>query len=189
MDTRTGLGEKIRRLRTQAGWSLRDLAHRSRVDFGTLSRIETGKFVGHVTTHQKIGQALGLSLGELYRETRLVPEASDMPTPMHASEAERFTYDQNASAVLLANQVLEKRMLPQLILLQPGGQTHQEQGKAGSEQWLFVLEGEIEVRIGEQVYPLTPNGTLYFNAAIPHQLRNPGTMAARCISVTTPVAL
>jgi mannose-6-phosphate isomerase-like protein (cupin superfamily) len=189
MDTRTGLGEKIRRLRTQAGWSLRELARRSQIDFGTLHRLETGKFVGHVTTHQKIGQALGLSLGELYRETRLVPEPSETPTPMQASEAERFTYDHNASAVLLANQVLEKRMLPQLILLQPGGQTHQEQGKAGSEKWLFVLEGEVEVRIGDRTYPLTPNGTLYFNAATPHQLRNPGATAARCISVTTPVAL
>ncbi len=185
------LGEKIRSLRAKTDWSLRDLAERSGVGFATLSRIETGKLQGNITTYQKIAGAFGISLTDLCRDTTFGSGAASDPTPVtaHAKEAETFTYDQNASVILLTKQVLDKKMMPQLILLQPSGKTHVEQSKPGSEKWIFVLQGMVEVKAGERSYPLSADGTLYFDASIPHQLSNMGNELARCISVTTPVGL
>ena len=38
----------------------------------------------------------------------------------------------------------------------------------------YVLEGELEVTIGDEVFHLRPGESLGFDSAIPHVLRNPG---------------
>lgn len=183
------LGAKIRVLRKQAGFTLDALAKKSGLALGTLSRIENGKAPGNtLATHQKLCQAFGIPLKDLYADLPL-QDADGTPILPGSPAAETFVYDEKASAILLATQVLQKNMLPQLLVLQPGGRTHLEQTKPGCEKWLFVLEGSLEVQVGEQQHRLSRHGTLYFKASIPHQVRNAGKIVAKCISVTSPVGL
>ena len=111
------------------------------------------------------------------------------PLSPTSEDVETFTYDGKATAILLARQVMDKHMLPQLLILEPGGQTHLEQNRVGCEKWLCVLEGVLDVQVGEQRYQLSRYGTLYFKASLSHQLSNPGKTTAKCISVTSPVGL
>lgn len=182
------LGEKIRRLRKQAGLTLDALAQKSGLGLGTVSRIENGKTGSNLSTHLKLCEALGLPLAELYQDVQLPREEAAALSPT-SEEAEIFAYDAKAQAILLAKHVLQKNMLPQLVVLQPGGKTHLERSRPGCEKWLFVLEGELDVQVGEQRYQLKRYGTLYFKASLPHQLRNRGKGVAKCISVTSPVGL
>lgn len=182
------IGHKIKTLRKQAGWTLQELSKKSGLALGTLSRIEQGKAGNTLTTHQKLAEAFGMSLPDLYKDVPLGNGDTEPIAPTSA-EVETFVYDEKASAILLAKQVLQKNMLPQLLVLQPGGRTHQEQNRPGCEKWLFVLEGEIEVAVGERRYRLKKHGTLYFKASAPHQLSNAGKVTAKCISVTSPVGL
>lgn len=182
------LGEKVRTLRKQAKWSLRELAQKSGVAVGTLSHIETGKFGGQITTHQKIAQSFGIGLPELYREVKSLEEETAPLTPT-SEDVETFAYDENAHAILLARHVLDKTMLPQLIVLQPGGKTHLETNKPGCEKFLCVMEGTVEAQVGERRSRLERYGTLYFKASVPHRLSNPDTVVAKVLSVTSPVGL
>lgn len=182
------LGQKIHSLRKQAGFTLEDLAAKSGLALATLSRIEHGKAGSNVKTHLKLCDALGISLTELYQGVPMLGGETE-PLEPTSEQAETFIYDEKASAILLARQVLQKNMMPQLITLQPGGSTHRELQRPGTEKWLFVLEGAVEVKVGEQHFELKRYGTLYFKASQPHQLRNPGKAAAKCISVTSPVGL
>jgi len=182
------LGQRIRHLRKQAGWNLEALAQKSGLALGTLSRLENGKAGANIKTHLKLCEALGISLAELYKEVPLFAGEAGPLAPT-SEEAETFVYDEKASAILLARQVLQKNMLPQLLVLQPGGKTHLERTKPGCEKWLFVLEGAVDVQVGEQRHRLSRYGTLYFKASNPHQLSNPGKVVAKCISVTSPVGL
>ena len=182
------LGQRIRHLRKQAGWNLEALAQKSGLALGTLSRLENGKAGANIKTHLKLCEALGISLAELYKEVPLFAGEAGPLAPT-SEEAETFVYDEKASAILLARQVLQKNMLPQLLVLQPGGKTHLERTKPGCEKWLFVLEGVIAVQIGEHHHRLSRYGTLYFKASSPHQLSNPSKVVAKCISVTSPVGL
>lgn len=186
------IGQKIHQLRKQANLGLKELAQKSGVGLGTLSRIEndkTGPTGNKLETHRKICEALGITLPALYGDTLETPEHPGTVAETAPEAVETFTYDEKAASILLANGVLRKNMLPQLLVLQPGGATHVEQTRAGCEKWLFVLEGVVEVQVGEQAYPLKPHGTLYFQASLPHHLRNPGTTVAKCLSVTSPVGL
>lgn len=180
------IGGRIRTLRKERRLSLERLAGKSGVALATLSRIENGKGSGTFKTHQRIAEAFGLSLPELYRDLR--PQDHDaVMMDTQAEEVETFTYDEKASAVLLAKQLSGKQMLPQLILLQPAGKTTLEQYLAGTERWVFCLEGEVSVVVGSASYRLAAEGTLYFKASLPHHFENPGQTAARLLSVTSPI--
>lgn len=185
----TELGQKIRALRKQAGWNLEELSRRSGVALGTLSKLENGKAGSNVKTHQKLCEAFGMSLADLYRGLPALGGGETAPLSPTSEDVETFTYDGKATAILLARQVMDKHMLPQLLILEPGGQTHLEQNRVGCEKWLCVLEGALDVQVGEQRYRLSRYGTLYFKASRSHQLSNPGKTTAKCISVTSPVGL
>lgn len=182
------LGARIRFLRKDLGFTLEQLSQKSGVALATLSRLENGKGQGTFRTHQRIADAFGLPLPELYRNLQeQVPEAHLIEPG--GEEAESFTYDDKASAVLLARPVPRRQMLPQMILLKPGGKTSLEQYPAGTERWLLGLEGAVEVAVGEKAYRVPQGGTLYFKASLPHRLENKETTTARVISVTSPASL
>ncbi len=184
----TEIGGRIRTLRKDLGFTLEQLSQKSGVALATLSRLENGKGQGTFRTHLRIAEAFGLPLPELYRNLQEPEQEVHLIEP-GAGEAESFTYDDKASAVLLARQVSRKQMLPQMILLEPGGKTALEQYAPGTERWLFGLEGTVAAAVGEKEYRIPQGGTLYFRASLPHRLQNKETVTARIISVTSPAAL
>lgn len=182
------LGGRIRALRKERGLSLEQLAEKSGAALATLSRIENGKGSGTFRTHQRIAEALDVPLPEFYRNLEQ-PELEAVAIHPESEEVETFTYDEKASSVLLTKQVSSKQMLPQLIILEPGGRTALEQYRRGTERWLFGLDGTVEATVGEKKFQITKGGTLYLKASHPHQFHNMGSSTARLISVTSPTAL
>lgn len=182
------IGSRIRALRKERKLSLEQLAKRSGVALATLSRMENDKGGGTFRTHQKIAEALGIPIVELYRGLE-EPEPEAVLRPARGEEPETFTYNEKASAVLLTSQVSAKQMLPQLIVLQPNGKTALEQCRRGTERWLFGLEGTVEATVGPKSYRIKRGDTLYFKASLPHQIVNAAPSVAKVISVTTPVSL
>lgn len=183
-------GEKVRTLREQHDWSQRDLAKRSQLASGTLSHLETGKFRGDLATHQKLARGLGITLAELYRGVDGLDLGNgSAPLTPTAEDIDTFRYNENAQAVLLAKQIFQKPFLPQLLILQPKGQTHLEQTPSG-DKWVCLIKGQIDVRVGEAHHRLeTPYESIFIKTSEPHQLTNAGEATAECIMVTSPVGV
>lgn len=180
------MGSRMRALRKQRQLSLEQLSAKSGVALATLSRIENGKGPGTFRTHQKLAEAFGLTLPDLYRNLEF--EDSEPALLQSRSEAEIFTYDEKATATLLARQSSTKQMFPQMLFLKPGGKTALEQYSAGTDRWFFGLEGSVAVTVGSKEYRLEAGGTLYFKASLPHRAENRSQRLAKVISVTSPAA-
>ena len=182
------LGEVVRSLRRARRLTLAALATRSGIDQATLSRIETGKMTGTVASHRQIATALGLRLAELYAGLDAGSDAREqVSVQASATGAPVTTYAPGtAQWQVLTTQVLQKKMLPALMVLEPRGHTPQETLPAGTERFLYVLDGEVAVKVREQRHLLKARQTIYFDAHLPHQLLNPTTRPARCLSVLTP---
>lgn len=185
------IGVLMRRLRKAKRLTLAELAKRSGIDQATLSRIETGKMTGTVESHRLIAGALGLRLSQLYAGLEggsAVREAVSLqPAP---AQRQITTYTPGkASAQVLTTQVLQKKMLPALITLEPRGRTVPETFPVGTERFLYVLEGNLAVRVRDQRHHLSTRQTIYFDAHVTHQLLNPAARQARCLSVLTPSAV
>lgn len=55
------IGEKIKKLRVQAGWNQKDLARKAKIDFRQVSRYESGDSTPTIDVLRKIANAFGVS--------------------------------------------------------------------------------------------------------------------------------
>lgn len=182
------IGARIRDLREDKHMTLAELSELSRVQIATLSRMENGKMTGTVESHIRICKALGVELVELYKGLEKEDSQVDIQQ-VKDQKTDVFIHSEKFSYEILTNKVLSKRMMPVLLKIEPKGQSAKEQNQIGSEKFYFVLDGNIEVHVAEQVFNLTRNNTIYFDSSEPHYMINTGTVMARILSVSTPVSL
>ena len=180
------IGQRIKELRAVKRISLTELSKKSGVQLATLSRIENLKMTGTLESHLKIAEILGVSLPELYSGVTTESKAVELKA---AEEPDVFIHSEKSAYEILTGKMLSKRMLPAILRLDVDGKTAPEQNPAGSEKFVFVLEGNIEVVIGDKTYRLAKNNSLYFDASLEHGFINKGKVPAKAICVTTPVAL
>ena len=184
------VGERVRAMRKTQKVTLAELAKRTGIDVATISRIETGKMTGTLESHLKLVNALGGKLTELYAgiEESQAKRLASLQGPAHRSEV--YVHQAGkASLTMLTADVLQKKLMPVLIAIEPGGATQKEEARVGTEKFLYVLDGSLDVHLAEDLHHLSRGSTLYFDASIPHIIRNPGSKPARCLAMTTPPAL
>jgi len=182
------IGKQMKALRKARGMKLIELAQATGIQIASLSRIEHDRMTGTLPSHIKIAEALGVELTELYQDlvkpSKTAPEAVD-----GHSSTETFTFNDKASYEILVANLMAKKMMPVMMRIEAGGASSEEQNRAGSERFLFMLEGTVIAHIDGKKFTLEKNNALYFNAADKHWFENTGTVTARFISVISPVAL
>ncbi len=181
------LGQRIRAVRKEKGVTLIELAAKTGVAQATLSRIETGTMTGTVDSHEKIAEALGVGLADLYasvdkRVGGIAHTGQDKPRKVthHAK---------GVQVELLTQEGTRKKILPLLITLSAGSKTGSETHERGVEKFFFVLDGEARARVEQQDYLLKTGDTLYFDASLPHSLENTASKATRIVCAISPAKI
>jgi len=188
-ETAKSIGARLRRIRKANKVTLVELAKSSGVDIATISRIETGKMTGTLESHVRLANALGVKVTNLYQgieEERTKNAVTQQPV---TQRRDVYVHESGASIALLTTNVMAKKLMPVMITVEPGGQTQREEAKVGTERFVYVLEGQIDVHVEDQVYTLGKGSTLYFDASIVHNFRNTEMRVAKCLSVMTPAKL
>ena len=184
------IGKRLREIRKAKGMSLSALAEKSGVQIATLSRIEHLKMTGSLESHMNIAKALEIDVTHLY--TDIIKEKDkekvDIKTAK-TSGTDMYVHSDKSSSEILTSKVLTKKMMPTLIKMEPEGRTNKEQNQHGSEKFVFVLEGKVDVEVGGECYTVVKNNTLYFDGSIEHVFYNRSKSPAKVLCVTTPVAL
>lgn len=181
------IGNRIRELRQEGGLTLDELSKKSGIALATLSRIENDKMIGTLESHMKISKALGITLPRLY--TGLEDDKREIDIQKKGLRPDVFLHNKNSSSEMLTSKVLDKKMMPIMLKIQPDGITTKEAGKVGTEKFIYVLEGKIEALIANDKFNLTKGDTLYFNASLNHRFKNTGSAEAQCICITSPPSL
>lgn len=184
------IGRILKKLRKSQKLTLIELSKKSGVQVATLSRIENEKMVGTLESHLSIAKALGIDLTKLYKESSDSQDSLE-PIAVETQDArsDQFEHSEKSGYEIMTKKVLNKMMMPVLIRLDAGGETTVEQNALRSEKFIYILEGTIEITVDQKPYILEKGHTLYFNAALPHQMRNKGDRTARILCVGTPVTL
>lgn len=189
-DTARSVGARLRALRKAQKVTLVELAKATNVDIATISRIETGLMTGTLECHIKLANALGAKVTDLYAgiEEARVKDAVTVQDP--SAKGDVYVHEAGKSSLaMLTTEILKKKLMPVLVTIEPGGSTHKEEARVGTEKFIYVLEGSVEAQVGGAVHHLKRGSSLYLDASVPHLLRNPGKAFARCLSVMTPPAL
>ena len=178
------LGTRIRKLRKEKGLTLVEVAEKTGIAQATLSRIETGTMIGTVESHEKVSEVLGIGLAELYSGVdRRYEQISHL-----TKEAERKVvhHGKNTQIELLTSESSKKKITPLLITLQPGASTSNEQNERGVEKFLYLLDGEIKVKVDREEYHLKAGETLYFDASLSHHITNEKQKPVRILAAVSP---
>lgn len=181
------IGDKLQEIRKSQKITLTELSDKSGVQLATLSRIENKKMTGTIESHIAIAKALGIEIVDLYKS--VTHENKKIEISKAADASEIFTHNEKSSFEILTKNILNKQMMPTLIRIEQGGSTQQEQGAANSEKFIFVLDGALEALIDNKTFPLKKNDSLYFDASLPHLIKNISKDTAKLLCVATPVAL
>ncbi len=182
-----GLGARIKSLRRESKMTLVEIAKKTGVDQATLSRIENGHMTGTLNSHMKIAQTLGLSLPELYQD--VIKKHSDLADQKTKQRLETFSHSSGAIAELLTSGVLQKKMMPILLKIKGKGHTETEEYPFGTERFVYVLKGSVNVHVGTEARLVSAGESFYFSAAHPHHFQNPNKTEIQCLSVMTPASL
>lgn len=182
-----GLGKRIKTLRKTRKLTLVEVAKSTGIDQATLSRIENGVMTGTVNSHMKIAEVLGLSLPDLYKD--VLAKESETKDKAAREKLETFSNSTGAVAELLTTGILQKKMMPVILKIRPGGRTAMEEFTAGSERFIYVLKGTLELAAEKKTQAFKTGESLYFNGALPHHFRNPGKSESHILSILTPTSL
>jgi len=181
------IGKRIEAIRKSKKMKLTEIAEATGIQMATLSRIENMKMTGTLESHIKIAKALGVDVTEIYKD--IEKENAIVEFQNNRNTADVFTHSDSAFSEILTKNMLDKKMMPVLIRIEPGGKTNIEQNRPGSEKFIFLLEGIIEINVNDKKYSLTKHSTMYFDAALPHTFINTGKSNAKVLCVSTPVTL
>ena len=103
---------------------------------------------GTLDSHMNIAKALDVDITQLY--TGIIKEEDKVDLKTSKSSTEMFVHSDKSSYEILTSNILSKKMMPILLKIEPDGKTNQEQNQAGTEKFIFVLDGKIEVEISDE---------------------------------------
>jgi len=187
------LGEKIITLRTAHHLSQQDLADRCGCDVSTIKGLEDGDLPASLAPLIKITRALGVRLGTLMDDDEDLGPAfidSDQMEEVARLKSLETTSGGDLSYFSLAAGRPSRHMDPFVITITPSGETNHELVGHEGEEWLYGLEGEVEIAYGkeENLYVLHPGESIYYDSIVPHQVRAHNGQDAKFLAVVyTPI--
>jgi transcriptional regulator with XRE-family HTH domain len=160
--------KRIRRMRIERQLTQQEVADKMGVTKGYISRIENSETAPPVGTLISLAQTLGVEFNAFFD----VEESEIMATLTPADERPHIAREKSSKIKFahLAMKFPNRFMEPYLISILEGGRLSQKVQHKGQELW-FILKGEIEARIGDNVYILKEGDSLYFNSGYTHHGR------------------
>lgn len=181
------LGTRIRKLRKEKGLTLVEISKKTGIAQATLSRIETCMMMGTVESHEKIAEALGIGLAELYNGVdRRYEEILHLKKDQERKVAHHTSHTR---VELLTPESSKKKITPLLITLSGDSKTSTESNERGVEKFFYVLNGSVKVLVDQKEYPLEEGETLYFDASLPHSIVNSQRVTAKILAAVSPSKL
>ena len=175
------LGQKLRSLRARRGLSQRKLAAIAGVSNATISLIEHGRTDPSMGLLKKILDSLGVSLADFFSsDTRTDAKYFYAQSELSEIGSGPISYLQIGSDLSDSQlQILYERY-------EPGADTGRSRLSHDAEEGGIVLQGRLEVTVGEQVKTLSAGDAYKFNSRLPHRFRNTGNAECIVVSACTP---
>jgi transcriptional regulator with XRE-family HTH domain len=175
LDLNHRIAERVRELRAGHGLSLEALAGKSSVSRSMISLIERGESSPTAVVLEKIAAGLGVTLSSLFDPPAGVGQACSGPL---ARREDQPQWKDPASGYLRRSVTpagVPQPMQIVEVLFPPGGRVAFENGvrEMPMHQQVWVLEGTINVTVGEERYRLSEGDCLAMELDRPTMFHNP----------------
>jgi transcriptional regulator with XRE-family HTH domain len=179
------VGEKIKAMREQKGLSLKDIADLTGFSTALLSQMENHLVSPSLGTIIKLARAFGVRVGDLLGETQGEPftivrkDERKMVSRFASKEGVKYGYSYES----LGFDKKDRKMEPFIVTLEPATVKTSKTSVHEGEEFIFVLEGEMEVILGNHTDVLYPGDSIYYDSTIPHRVQCHQDKEARILAV------
>lgn len=182
-DDLTALGGRLREIRRKKGLTLQQLADRTGLTAGLISKIENLRTSPSLPVLSDLAKALGTDMAELF----LSAETADGNRKWRYFPAGSFrTIDREENSGFAYKLIFESRLSGDrqqvmLVEVEPGAKREPVSGD-GSEI-LYMISGRLNYRVGDDCIDFGPGDVLFFDSSVPHVPENPGAEKAVLLAV------
>jgi transcriptional regulator with XRE-family HTH domain len=178
------IGERIKRLRLKKSMGLVELGRHTGLSASFLSQLETGRVVPTLRNLARIAMVFGKDLSyfiesEPHTVFRIHKKSDRVRLPQTGVDDPTYYFE--SMGYMVPDRQLDPYYAEFIPVKKPVPiQSHVHPGY----EFLYVLEGELEIRHGEKLHVLEAGDGVYFDASTPHSYRCAGKDPAKAIIVS-----
>lgn len=183
-DIQVNVGERVKAVREQRNLSLQDISQRTDLSVSLLEQIENGTVAPPLGTVIKLAKALDLKMGYFIsgdedRPYTIVRQTDRKVVSRYDSKKGKY-YGYGYES--LAPHKTDRHMEPFLVTLDPA-ETEEERSTHDGQEFIYVLQGVMEVRLGDEIHLLEPGDAIYYDSTVPHLVKCHGQERTRILAV------
>ena len=181
----TKIGEKIKHLRITKGLSIKDVAQKTGITEINLNRMEKQELSPPLGNLVSLAKVFEIPVGDFFGDS------GDSPFSIVRSDnrtkVSRFNSTANKpcgySYEGLGQQKRNRQMEPFFVTLNPEEAHKVEPNQHIGEEFLFVLEGQVQVSLLDYTDILNKGDSIYYDSNIPHIVSCHGEEPATILAV------
>lgn len=177
------IGNRMREERRRLGMTLQDVAHRSGLSLGMISKIENAQTSPSLRTLARLSLALDVPVTTFFRGFEEERDASYVKAGEGIELVRSGTRHGHRYELLAAAKGVQRRVQPFLITLSERSEAFPLFQHDGVE-FLYGLEGSLLYRYGQHTYDLGPGDSLMYEGNTPHGPERLNALPIRFLSIT-----
>lgn len=166
------VGERIRELREDAGLSLQEMADRTGYSSALLSQFENHMISPPLGALVKLSQALSVDVGDFFGEVDeqnfILVRSDERQTVSRVASRDGVSMGYTYEA--LGFGLKGHHMEPFVVTLEPVPIREKHLSVHEGEEFIFVLEGRMMIRLGDHTDILEAGDSIYFKCTTPHHV-------------------
>lgn len=185
MNANAAIGAKVKELRTQKKYTLKQLSEACGLSIGFLSQFERGISSIALDSLEKLANVLEVPLSVLFEESR-GPVTKD--PVIHRIDLQPSKVSAQIYQYLLKKPDTEFAMLPRIFALMPLEDDKElpEMYAHDGEEFVYILEGVVTFFLEDGQYVLYPGDSIHIHSYQRHNWMNRTTRVAKILTVNTP---
>jgi transcriptional regulator with XRE-family HTH domain len=173
-DEELRIGKKLKELRMQKGFSLEDVSAVSGIEVSMLSQFENGEIIPPLATLQNLSKAFDIKMVHFFQDT-VSSEKISVTRSHERVKIERRPHHKKGEIDYIYEALevrkSDKHMEPFMVEIKNKDTAEMVFVEHQGEEFVFLLEGELEFRSLDRVEVLEPGDSIYFESDISHSFR------------------
>ena len=186
MNQKNKIGKKIKEYREFRQIKREDLALKANLSLSQLEYIEEKGNVPSLGHLIKLTRALGVRIGTFLDDLDhvgpiIIRSGEEKSTLSFSTKSNKNREHLNFYS--LAQDKTGRHMEPFIVEIEPVNESDYKLSSHEGEEFIYVLEGNIEINYGKDLFQLSKGDSIYLDSIVAHNVHGKGEQSAKILAV------